>query len=76
MAKDMTAQCSPKCIVLGLVAAAFAAGGLWMIVAAVMKQMAGMMPTTNVFLWYFGGFILFAIAKMMKMKCCNFCRMA
>ncbi len=76
MAKDMSMQCGPKCIVLGLIAAAFAAGGLWMIVAAIMKQWAGMMPWTNIFLWYFGGFILFSIGKMMKMKCCNFCRVA
>jgi hypothetical protein len=76
MAKDMMGQCSPKCIVLGLVAAAFAAGGLWMVVAAIINQWNRLAPTSNIFLWYFGGFVLFAIAKMMKMKCCNFCRMA
>jgi len=77
--KDMTCmpgQCGPKCIIMGLIAAAFGAGGLWMIIAAIIKQWSGMMPTSNVFLWYFGGLILIAIAKMCKMKGCGFCRMA
>ena len=65
--------CGPKCIVMGLVSAAFAAGGLWMIVSAVLKQMSGMMPTSNVFLWYFGGLVLWCIAKMCKMKACSYC---
>jgi hypothetical protein len=65
--------CGPKCIVMGLLAAAFAAGGLWMIVAAVLKQ-SSLMPTSNVLLWYFGGFVLWCIAKCMKMKACPMCR--
>ena len=69
-------QCGPKCIVMGLIAAAFAAGGLWMAVGAIMKQWSGMIPWSNIFLWYFGAFILFSIGRMMKMKCCGFCRMA
>ncbi len=67
-------QCGPKCIIMGLIAAAFAAGGLWMLVGAVMKQWSGMMPWTNIFLWYFGGLILVCISKCIKMKACGMCR--
>jgi hypothetical protein len=74
MAKQMMGQCGPKCIILGLLSAAFAAGGLWMIVGGIMKQWGGMMPWTNIFLWYFGGFVLFCIAKCTKMKACPMCR--
>ncbi|HLF54236.1 MAG TPA: hypothetical protein VI612_00765 [Candidatus Nanoarchaeia archaeon] len=67
-------QCGPKCIILGLLSAAFAAGGLWLVVGGIMMQM-GAVAMTNVFLWYFGGFVLWCIAKMCKMKCCGYCRM-
>ena len=75
MAKQtMMADCSPKCIILGLIAAAFAAAGLWMVIGGIMKQWSGMMPWSNVWLWYFGGLILFAIGKCCKMKACAMCR--
>jgi len=73
MAKDMSGQCGPKCIILGLISAALAAGGLWAIVGGVMKQWGGM-PWTAAFLWYFGGLVLWCIAKCVKMKACPVCK--
>ncbi len=70
----MPGQCGPKCIILGLLAAAFGALGLFLVVGGVVKQM-GMMPLGNVWLWYFGGFVLWCIAKMCKMKACPMCKM-
>lgn len=67
-------KCGPSCIIAGLFSAAFAAGGLWMIVGAIMKQWNMMAPTSNVFLWYFGGLILICISKCIKMKACGMCR--
>ncbi len=71
MAKD---GCGPKCIILGLVSAAFMAGALWTIVGGIWKQWTMAAPMSNIFLWYFGGFILFCIAKCIKMKTCEMCR--
>lgn len=68
----MPGQCGPKCLVLGLIAAVLAAGGLWMLVGGIKMQWA-MMPWTNVLLWYTGGMLLWCIAKMAKMKCCGMC---
>lgn len=73
MAKTMSGQCGPKCIILGLIAAALAAGGLWLVVGGVMGQMKAM-PMSSIFLWYFGGFVLWKIAKCLKMKMCSMCQ--
>ncbi len=70
----MPGQCGPKCIIFGLIASAFAAGGLFLLVAGILKQMA-MMPWTAAFWWYFGGFVLWCVAKICKMKACPTCRM-
>ncbi len=72
--KDMMEGCGPKCIILGLLAAAFAAAGLWMVIGGIMKQWSGMMPWTNVWLWYFGGLILVMISKGCKFKTCMMCK--
>ena len=69
-----TGTCGPRCIILGLISAAFASAGLWLIVGAILKQASAIMPWTNVFTWYFGGFILFGVAKCLKMKACGMCR--
>ena len=66
-------QCGPRCIVMGLLAAVFAAAGLWMLVGGVMKQLSGLVPWTNIFLWYLGGFVLWCIAKVCKKKACGEC---
>ena len=78
MAMDMSmmcppSQCGPKCLILGLIAAVLAAGGLWMLVGGVMMQWSGL-PWTNVLLWYVGGFLLWCIAKCAKMKACPMCK--
>ncbi len=61
--------CGPRCLFMGLVAAALAAAGLWVIVEGVLKQMNPQMPWTTIVLWYFGGFLLWCIAKICKMQC-------
>lgn len=72
MKQTCTMECGPKCMISGLLAAAFMAGALWMIVTAVLKQTV-MYSTMHVLLWYFGGFLLFAIARYIKMKSCTIC---
>ncbi len=72
--KDMMEGCGPKCIMLGLLAAAFAAAGFWMVIGGIMKQWSGMAPMSNVFLWYFGGLILVMISKGCKFKSCSMCK--
>ena len=74
MARMKEMECGAKCLIMGLVAAALAAGGLWMVVAGVLKQWSGMMPWTTVWLWYFGGFILVCIAKHCRKQSCMMCR--
>lgn len=81
MAKSNMSGCSSKCIIYGLVAAALMAAGLVVIVSGFMMQWASSMTITQtlmskIFLYYLGGFVLVAVGKMMKMKCCNFCSMA
>ncbi len=67
-----TGSCGPKCIIMGLLSAAFAGVGLLLLVGGVLKQME-MMPWTNTWLWYFGGFVLWCIAKCCKRKACPMC---
>ena len=66
-------QCGPKCIVLGLVGAAAAGLGLWLVVAGFLKQSAGM-TLTSAWMWYAGGFLVFGVAKCIKKKACGMCR--
>ena len=70
----MSGGCGPKCIVLGLIAAAFFAAGLWTLVSGFQMQSAGM-TMGRTFLWYFGGFILWCIGKCVKRKSCGMCAM-
>ncbi|MBI4145806.1 hypothetical protein HY489_00540 [Candidatus Woesearchaeota archaeon] len=78
MAKKMdsmmcsTAQCGPKCLVLGVISAILAAGGLWLLVGGIKMQWS-MLPWKSVLLWYTGGFLLWCIAKCAKMKACPMC---
>ena len=75
MAKKMAAgACGPRCIIMGLLSAAFAAGGVWMVIAGIMRQWSATVGFTNVWLWYFGAFILFCIGKCMKFKACATCK--
>jgi len=64
--------CGPKCIIMGLLGAVFAAAGLWLVVGGILMQV-GRMPWTSIFLWYVGGFVLWCIAKGCKMKACPQC---
>lgn len=66
-------SCGPRCIISGVLAAAAAAAGLWMLVAGVMMQSGGQ-PLLNNILWYAGGFLLWGVAKCIKMKACSVCR--
>ncbi len=75
MKEEMTCPqgaCGPKCMLMWLLAAVFLAGGLWMIVGGALMQYSRF-PWTQVFLWYLGGFVLWAIAKRCKMKACAMC---
>lgn len=65
-------QCGPKCLLLGLIAAVLAAGGLWMLVGGARMQWAGL-PWKSVLVWYTGGFLLWYVAKCTKMKACGTC---
>ncbi|PIN74765.1 hypothetical protein COV18_06100 [Candidatus Woesearchaeota archaeon CG10_big_fil_rev_8_21_14_0_10_37_12] len=65
--------CGPKCIILVLIAILLTAGGLWMLVAGWQMQTAGFV-WSQVTLWYAGGFLLWCIAKCIKMKACGKCR--
>lgn len=67
-------SCGPACVALGLLAAAFKAGGLWMVIEGVVRQWNALAPWTNVTLWYFGGFILWCIACLCMKKACPQCR--
>jgi len=64
--------CGPRCIGMGLLSGVFAALGLWMIVAGFQMQSAGV-PWLNAALWYFGGFVLWAICKKCKQATCATC---
>lgn len=68
-------KCGPKCLFLVLLAALLAAGGLSMLVMGVMQQMSRIMPLKSFLLWYAGGFVLFGLAKLSKMKACAGCSM-
>jgi len=67
-----TGQCGPKCIVMGLLAAAAAAFGLFLLVGGVMKQWSGM-PWSAAWTWYFGGFVLMCVKCCLKKKACMQC---
>ncbi|MCX6708800.1 MAG: hypothetical protein NTW67_04115 [Candidatus Woesearchaeota archaeon] len=47
--------------------------GLWVGITGIMMQL-GMIPFTRVILWYLGAFLLFCIAKHMKMMACGMCK--
>lgn len=70
MAKEM---CGPKCLIMKLLAIILMALGLWVGITGIMQQLA-MVPFTKVMLWYLGGFLLFCIAKHLKMKSCGMCK--
>ena len=54
-------------VVCGIIAAILAAIGLYLVVGGIAKQVGGL-PWTTVLWWYFGGFILFMLAKFCKIK--------
>lgn len=68
-----TGKCGPTCVFMSLLASVAAAFGLWLLVAGVMKQWSGM-SWTGIWTWYFGGFVLWCVAKCFKMKACGACR--
>jgi len=69
-AKVCPTTCGPTCIFMGLLSAAAAAGGLWLLVGGIVAQTNGF-PWTTTLTWYFGGFILWCIAKWFKIKACG-----
>jgi len=69
-----TGPCGPRCIIFGILAAAFFAAGLWTIVTGVMMQTGPMAATMGrTFLWYLGGFVLWMVGKGFKGKACPMC---
>jgi hypothetical protein len=69
-----TGPCGPKCIVYGLLSAAFIAAALVVIVMGVHTQWTNMLiPYWKIGLYYFAGLILAMIGKCFKMKCCGMC---
>ncbi len=77
MKSDMVCSagpCGPKCIVFGLLSAAFMAAALVVIVMGVQIQWTNMLvPYWKIGLYYFAGLILACIGKCFKMKCCGTC---
>ncbi len=65
--------CGPKCLILKLLAIVLMALGLWVGITGIMMQLA-LIPFTRVILWYLGAFLLFCIAKHLKMMACGMCK--